>query len=50
VRTLEDILNRASAQMAFTTVLLVIAAGVALMLGVIGIYGGDVLQRNSAHS
>src|SRR6185295_6796132 len=39
VRTLEDTLDRASAQMAFTMVLLVIAAGVALLLGVIGIYG-----------
>ena len=39
VRTLQDALDRASAQMAFTMVLLVIAAGVALMLGVIGIYG-----------
>ena len=39
MRTLQDILDRASAQMAFTMVLLVIAAGVALMLGVIGIYG-----------
>jgi putative ABC transport system permease protein len=39
VRTLEDTLHRASAQMAFTMVLLAIAAGVALMLGVIGIYG-----------
>jgi putative ABC transport system permease protein len=39
VRTLQDMLDRASAQMAFTMVLLAIAAGVALMLGVIGIYG-----------
>ena len=39
MRTLQDTLDRASAQMAFTMVLLVIAAGVALMLGVIGIYG-----------
>jgi ABC-type antimicrobial peptide transport system permease subunit len=39
IRTLQDILDRASAQMAFTMVLLAIAAGVALMLGVIGIYG-----------
>jgi hypothetical protein len=39
VRTLQDILDLASAQMAFTRVLLVIAAGVALMLGLIGIYG-----------
>lgn len=39
VRTLQDILDRASSQMAFTMVLLAIAASVALMLGVIGIYG-----------
>jgi putative ABC transport system permease protein len=39
VRTLQDVLDRASAQMAFTMVLLVIAAGVALILGLIGIYG-----------
>jgi predicted permease len=39
VRTLREVLGRASAQMAFTMVLLAIAAGVALMLGVIGIYG-----------
>ena len=39
VRTLEDTLDRASAQMAFTMVLLAIAASVALLLGVIGIYG-----------
>jgi putative ABC transport system permease protein len=38
-RTVEDILDRASAQMAFTMVLLAIAAGVALMLGVVGVYG-----------
>jgi putative ABC transport system permease protein len=39
VRTLQDILDRASAQMAFTMVLLAIAAASSLMLGVIGIYG-----------
>ena len=39
VRTLQDTLDRAAAQMAFTMVLLAIAAGVSLMLGVIGIYG-----------
>jgi putative ABC transport system permease protein len=39
VGTLQDTLDRASAQMAFTMVMLAIAAGVALMLGVIGIYG-----------
>jgi putative ABC transport system permease protein len=39
VRTLQDTLDRASAQMAFTMVLLAIAAGVTLMLGMIGIYG-----------
>jgi predicted permease len=39
IGTLQDTLDRGSAQMAFTMVLLAIAAGVALMLGVIGIYG-----------
>jgi putative ABC transport system permease protein len=39
VRTLEDTLDRAAAQMAFTMILLVIAAGVALTLSVIGIFG-----------
>ena len=39
VRTLQETLDRASAQMAFTMVLLAIAASVTLMLGVIGIYG-----------
>jgi putative ABC transport system permease protein len=39
VRTLQEILDRASEQMAFTMVLLAIAATVALMLGVVGIYG-----------
>jgi len=39
VRSLEDILDRAAAQMAFTMTLIIIAASVALMLGVIGIYG-----------
>jgi putative ABC transport system permease protein len=39
VRTLQDTLDRATAQMAFTMVLLAIAAGVSLLLGVIGIYG-----------
>jgi putative ABC transport system permease protein len=39
VATLQDVLDRASAQMGFTMVLLVIAAAVALVLGVIGIYG-----------
>jgi putative ABC transport system permease protein len=39
VRTLQEILDRASEQMAFTMVLLVIAASMALFLGVIGIYG-----------
>ncbi|HLG54830.1 MAG TPA: ABC transporter permease [Vicinamibacterales bacterium] len=38
-RTLQDIFDRASAQMAFTMVLLAIAAVVALTLGVVGIYG-----------
>ena len=39
VRTLQDTLDRASAQMAFTMVLLAIAAAVALVLGMIGVYG-----------
>jgi putative ABC transport system permease protein len=39
VRTLQDTLDLASAQMAFMMILLAIAAGVALTLGVIGIYG-----------
>jgi predicted permease len=39
IRTLQDALDRASAQMAFTMVLLAIAATVTLALGVIGIYG-----------
>ena len=39
VRTLQDMLDEASAHMAFTMVLLAIAAAVALMLGAIGIYG-----------
>jgi putative ABC transport system permease protein len=39
VLTLQRIVERAAEQMAFTMVLLGIAAGVALMLGVIGIYG-----------
>src|SRR5262249_33127321 len=39
VRSLEDILDRAAAQMAFTMTLIIIAASVALLLGVIGIYG-----------
>jgi predicted permease len=39
VRTLETILENASSQMAFTMVLIAIAAGVGLMLGMIGIYG-----------
>jgi putative ABC transport system permease protein len=38
-RTLEQILGRASAQMAFTMVLLAVASALALMLGTIGIYG-----------
>jgi putative ABC transport system permease protein len=39
VRTMQDELDRATAQMAFTMALLSIAAAVALMLGLIGIYG-----------
>jgi len=39
VRTLQEILDGASAQMGFTMVLLAIATTVALLLGVVGIYG-----------
>ena len=39
VATLQETLDRAAAQMAFTMVLLVIAASVSLALGVVGIYG-----------
>jgi predicted permease len=38
-RTLQSLVDRASAQMAFTMVLIAIAACVALALGVVGIYG-----------
>jgi putative ABC transport system permease protein len=37
--TLQDIVDRSSAQMAFTMVLLAIAAAVSLMLGIVGVYG-----------
>jgi ABC-type antimicrobial peptide transport system permease subunit len=39
VRPLQDTLDRASAQMAFTMVLLAIAAAATMLLGLIGIYG-----------
>jgi predicted permease len=39
VRTLEETLDRSSARMAFTMVLLAIAASVALLLGLVGVYG-----------
>jgi len=39
VTTLQAMIDRASAQMAFTMVLIAIAGGVALMLGLVGIYG-----------
>jgi ABC-type antimicrobial peptide transport system permease subunit len=39
VQTLQDVLDHAAAQVAFTMVLLAIAAAVALVLGLIGIYG-----------
>jgi putative ABC transport system permease protein len=39
IRTLQDILKGASEQMAFTMVLIAVAATVALLLGVVGIYG-----------
>jgi predicted permease len=50
VRTLQETLDRSSAQMAFTMVLLAIAAAVALLLGIIGVYGTTsyiVSQRTS---
>jgi putative ABC transport system permease protein len=50
VTTLQGILDRSSAQMAFTMILLAIAAGVALLLGVVGVYGTTsyvVSQRTS---
>jgi predicted permease len=39
VETLQDAIARAAEQAAFTTVLLALAAGVALLLGLVGIYG-----------
>jgi predicted permease len=39
VSTLEELIDRASAQMTFTMALLAIAASISLVLGVIGIYG-----------
>ncbi|MBM3789871.1 MAG: FtsX-like permease family protein, partial [Acidobacteria bacterium] len=39
VRMLDEILERSMAQTSFTLVMLAIAAGVALLLGVVGIYG-----------
>jgi ABC-type antimicrobial peptide transport system permease subunit len=39
VSTLEERLDRAAAQMGFTMALITIAAGIALLLGLIGIYG-----------
>jgi len=39
VSTLQELVNRGSAQMAFTMVLLGVAAVVALMLGMVGVYG-----------
>ena len=50
VTTLQEMVDRASAQMTFTMVLLAIAAIVSLILGVIGIYGVTsyiVTQRTS---
>src|SRR5262252_967775 len=38
-RTMQSLVDRASAQMAFTMALIAIAAGVALLLGIVGIYG-----------
>jgi predicted permease len=39
VRTLQESVDRASAPMAFTMILIAVAAGITLMLGLIGIYG-----------
>jgi len=39
VRTLQDMLDRASAQMAFTMAVLAIAGVITMLLGVVGIYG-----------
>lgn len=39
VHTLQDLLDRASSQVAFTMALLALAAGMALLLGLVGIYG-----------
>jgi putative ABC transport system permease protein len=39
IRTLQELVDAASAQMAFTMALIAIAATVALLLGVVGIYG-----------
>ena len=39
IRTMEDVVARSLAQISFTMVMLVIAAGVALVLGVVGLYG-----------
>jgi len=39
VRTLQDILDRAASQMAFAMVLLAIAGGVSMTLGIVGVYG-----------
>jgi putative ABC transport system permease protein len=50
VRTLQEMIDRAAAQMTFTMVLLAIAAIISLLLGVIGIYGVTsyiVSQRTS---
>jgi predicted lysophospholipase L1 biosynthesis ABC-type transport system permease subunit len=50
VRTLQETLDRSSAQMAFMMALLAIAAGVALLLGIVGVYGTTsyiVSQRTS---
>ena len=39
VMTLEDLVDRSMSQMSFTMLLLSVAAGVALLLGVVGVYG-----------
>jgi predicted permease len=48
ISTLEDLTDEASGEMTFTTALLALAAGVAMLLGLVGIYGVTsyvVMQR-----